>query len=284
MHRIGEICLVWALCATMLLPSAMAQEEEVKTGNKPSTFNYRINPYVRHNAFENEGTTTDYSLFAMAPVKWPWALDGAFVYEGPIVRHNDFEDVNTLPAAARTEETGFGDAVLRAPGILKPFEFASLNWTPVIIPEVTIPIGSDDVSGETFIGSPGGGFVISSPNSKRWFLAAIQFYDFDIAKSSGRPDVNRVRLRYFWQYLLSPKHKIYVMPEFQAVFDFEEDENSFWIAPEIGKVFSTPQGKKAGFVAYVKPGVGFGNRSNSFEREWSVEVGIRWMWNAFPFE
>jgi hypothetical protein len=42
------------------------------------------------------------------------------------------------------------------------------------------------------------------------------------------------------------------------------------------------QGSSAGFVVYAKPGFGIGNKSNSFEREWSMEVGVRWMWDEFP--
>jgi hypothetical protein len=34
---------------------------------------------------------------------------------------------------------------------------------------------------------------------------------------------------------------------------------------------------------YAKPGFGIGNKSNSFEREWSMEVGVRWMWDELPF-
>ena len=65
-HRIGLLLLV-------VLPltgvANAAEQKEVKTGNKPSTFNYRINPYVRSNFFENDGETHDYSLFVMTPVK-----------------------------------------------------------------------------------------------------------------------------------------------------------------------------------------------------------------------
>jgi hypothetical protein len=246
----------------------------VKTGNKPSTFNYRINPYVRYNKLENGAEIMDYSVFLMMPVKWFGLLEGAFVYEGPVVRDQDLTDIGG------GKDTGYADPVIRAPMIFKPFQTGKFNWIPVFIQEFTLPFGKEELTGDTLVMSPGGGFVISS--NPRWFLAAIQFYDFDISKSSGAEDVNRIRMRYFLQYMASPKHRIYVMPEFQASFDFETDENSFWIAPEFGKVIRPIQGSSAGFVVYAKPGFGIGNKSNSFEREWSMEVGVRWMWDEFP--
>ncbi len=272
------ITLVCALATMTTANSASAQDQAddggVKTGNKPSTFNWRVNPYVRHNSFENDAEVTDYSVFLMAPVKWFGKFDGAFVYEGPVSRDQDFTDIGG------TQDTGFADPVIRTPMIFKPFQLGKFNWIPVLIPEMTLPWGSEELTQDTLIMSAGGGFVISS--NPRWFLAAIQFYDFDLSKSSGRDDVDRIRMRYFLQYMVSPKHRIYVMPEFQATFDFESDEDSFWIGPEIGKVISPIQGSNAGFVVYAKPGFGINNKSNSLEREWSIEVGVRWMWNQFP--
>jgi hypothetical protein len=98
--------------------------------------------------------------------------------------------------------------------------------------EFTLLIGSDELTEDTLIFSPGGGFVISS--NPRWFLAAVQFYDTDISKSSGRPDIDRIRMRWFLQYMISPKHRFYMMAEFQGIFDNENDENSFWFGPEFG--------------------------------------------------
>lgn len=276
------VSAVWLVVGLTSFGTAYAEEKEIATGNKPSTFNFRINPYVRHNEFENDGSTTDYSVFLMTPVKWPWADDGAFVIEGPVARDNRFEDVNYLPPEMRQDETGTGDFVLRLPSAYKPFMGAGLQWAPLFIPEVTIPTGSDGVSSETLIGSPGGGVVMKNPNNPSWWVALVQFYDFDMAKSSGQPDINRIRLRWFWQWMVNPKERIYIMPEFQSVIDFETDEENFWIAPEFGKVISPPAPGKTGFVVYGKPGFGVNNEDNSFDREWSVEVGVRWMWSSFP--
>ena len=265
----------WRMISQTESAQDQAGDGGVKTGNKPSTFNYRINPYVRYNKLENGAEIMDYSVFLMMPVKWFGLFEGAFVYEGPVVRDQDLTDIGG------GKDTGYADPVIRAPMIFKPFQTGKFNWIPVFIQEFTLPWGSGELGGDTLVMSPGGGFVISS--NPRWFLAAIQFYDFDISKSSGAEDVNRIRMRYFLQYMASPKHRIYVMPEFQASFDFETDENNFWIAPELGKVIRPVQGSSAGIVVYAKPGFGIGNKSNSFEREWSMEVGVRWMWDELPF-
>lgn len=276
--NIFNIVLVCALATMTNINSASAQDTktEVKTGNKPSTFNYRINPYIRHNSLENDVEITDYSVFLMTPTTY-FGNDGAFVYEGPMTRDQDLTEIGGL------EDTGFPDPVIRMPMVLEPFQTGdSLNWIPVILPEFTLPLGNDSLSGDTLIASLGGGWVIS--DSPRWFIALIQFYDFDLSKSSGRDDVDRVRLRWFWQYMVSPKNLVYIMPEFQASFDFEEDENNYWFGPEIGKVIKPARGGDAGFVVYAKPGFGIDNEDDSFEREWSIEIGVRWMWDQFPLK
>lgn len=253
----------------------------VKTGNKPSTFNYRMNPYYRYDELENGAEINNLNLFVMTPIKWFGKFDGALVLEGPVSQSIDLTDVTSIPPAARTEETGFGDWVLRGPMIFKPFRTGPLNWIPLLIPEVTLPTGSEGVSAETFIVSPGGGFVISS--NPRWFLALVQFYDFDAGKSTGAEDISRIRLRYFLQYMVSPKYRIYIMPEFQGIFDFETSgNNSFWIAPEIGWVSTPVQSGQAGFVVYAKPGWGIDPKTATFQRDFTFEIGVRWMWNEFP--
>ena len=61
---------------------------------------------------------------------------------------------------------------------------------------------------------------------------------------------------------------IYLLPEVQPVYDFEEDEFSFWVAPEIGKML--PWG-----AAYVKPGFGIDNSEDS-DRDFTFEIGFRY--------
>ncbi len=86
------VCALAMIATTNVASAGEAPSGEIKTGNKPSTFNYRFNPYIRHNSFENDAEVTDMSVFAMVPVKW-FGKDGAFVYEGPMSRDQDFSDI-----------------------------------------------------------------------------------------------------------------------------------------------------------------------------------------------
>ena len=62
---------------------------------------------------------------------------------------------------------------------------------------------------------------------------------------------------------------IYLMPEFQPIYDFEADDFSLWIGPELGKIASP------GRIAYIKPGWGIDN-SEATDREFTLEIGFRW--------
>ena len=258
---------------------------EIKTGNKPSTFNYRVNPWFRYTSLKNDVEIFDYTLFLMVPVKWPIGTEGAFVMEGPIVQHQDFTDASTLPPAARTEGTGLADLIIRMPMIWDPWILGSFRVVPLFLPEFTLPLGSDEVSGNTFIASPGAGVVISSLHSRRWWVALVHFYDIDLHKSDGSSDVERFRLRYFLQITLTKSPPIfYILPEFQAVWDFETGEQNFWFAPEFGWVVKPIKPGHAGVVVYFKPGFGVGAKSDSFDRDVTFEIGIRWMWDEFPLK
>jgi len=61
----------------------------------------------------------------------------------------------------------------------------------------------------------------------------------------------------------------YIMPEVQPIYDFETKDFSFWVAPELGKMFAP------GKIGYIKPGWGIGN-SESTDRKFTFEVGFRW--------
>jgi hypothetical protein len=67
---------------------------------------------------------------------------------------------------------------------------------------------------------------------------------------------------------LNEKHKIYSLVEMQPIYDFEDDEFSFWIAPEFGKMFSWGP-------VYAKPGWGIDNNEQT-DREFTFEIGFRY--------
>ena len=62
----------------------------------------------------------------------------------------------------------------------------------------------------------------------------------------------------------------YALPEFQPMYDFEEDHFSFWAGPELGKIIAP------GRILYFKPGFGVDPDADKGDRDWSFELGIRW--------
>ena len=61
---------------------------------------------------------------------------------------------------------------------------------------------------------------------------------------------------------------LYLLPEFQPVYDFDADELSWWVGPEFGKIV------KEGVIVYAKPGWGINNDEPN-ERDVTFEVGVR---------
>ena len=58
------------------------------------------------------------------------------------------------------------------------------------------------------------------------------------------------------------------MPEFQPIYDFENDEFSLWIGPEVGKMLAP------GRIIYAKPG--WGIEPEGADRKFTFEAGFRW--------
>ena len=61
---------------------------------------------------------------------------------------------------------------------------------------------------------------------------------------------------------------LYLLPEIQPIYDFEQDEFSFWVGPELGKVVAD------GRIIYAKPGWGIDQERG--DRQFTLEVGFRW--------
>ena len=105
----------------------------------------------------------------------------------------------------------------------------------------------------------------------------MNIYEVDIFKESGRGDINHYIGRWFVQLPINKKHKLYLLTEFQPVYDFENDDHfSFWFGPEFGKAFAPSKGMfRNGGAVYVKPGLGVGPDEEFGDRDWTVEVGFR---------
>ena len=143
--------------------------------------------------------------------------------------------------------------------------------------EVTLPTATDDVIGsEVAVFSPMYVYVKNVQITGPGFLAFMNFYDFDVFKSTGEQKVRRYRGRWFAMIPLAKPGPgafdgIYLLPELQPVYDFERDDNEFslWFAPEIGKMISP------NFVMYAKPGWGL-IKDDQTDRDFTFELGMRY--------
>ena len=142
--------------------------------------------------------------------------------------------------------------------------------------EMTFPTATEDVlGGESFILSPGFVVVTDIPGDPPFglgFFAMMNFFDFDVFKDDSRESTTRYRGRWFW---MQPLRKpgpgmfdgLYILTEFQPVYDFMESDFSFWIGPEFGKAMEWG-------AIYAKPGWGIDNGPT--DRDFTFEVGFRY--------
>ena len=69
--------------------------------------------------------------------------------------------------------------------------------------------------------------------------------------------------------------------EFQPVYDWEAEHFSFWFAPEFGKAFLPSKGIfRNGGAIYIKPGFGVDPDRFAGDREFTVELGIRFFFSG----
>jgi hypothetical protein len=163
-----------------------------------------------------------------------------------------------------------------------------MSLMPIL--ETTLPTATEDLLGDdAWILSPGFAYVtdmpFKSPPLGLGFLALMNFYDFDAFRDESKSYTSRFRGRWFWMQPLSmPAHVknpeddsynifnlagLYVLTEFQPVYDFREDDFSFWVGPEFGKIL------KDGQIFYLKPGWGIDN-DDPGHRDFTFEVGFRY--------
>jgi hypothetical protein len=116
------------------------------------------------------------------------------------------------------------------------------------------------------------GVVVDMP--AHGFFAMLNLYYLDVYKKDSAPKTSRYVGRWFYMQPLTPPGKwwgaLYLMPEFQPVYDFEAEDFSLWVGLEFGK------GLAPGKIGYIKPGWGSDN-SEATDRSFTFEVGFRWM-------
>jgi hypothetical protein len=138
--------------------------------------------------------------------------------------------------------------------------------------DFVLPTATDDaLAGDALLFAPIVGVVLDMPF--HGFFAALNLYFFDVYKKDSAPDTSRYVGRWFYMQPLTPPGKwwggLYVMPEFQPIYDFETKDFSAWIGLEFGKMLAP------GKIAYIKPGWGIDN-SELVDRDNTFEIGFRW--------
>ncbi|MHC4363232.1 MAG: transporter family protein [Planctomycetota bacterium] len=277
--------------------SAQEVEQEVETGTDPRDFGDKFMPYYRYTELENNVKVNELTLFGLHAFSPRLAM----TYEFPVFKDLDYGSVLPNPPggiggpfppgdgitppyddiSSSGSTTGYGDLILRWFARPEDLEWSyeggksSMSVMPTI--EVTLPTASDDVlGGDTTILSPSLTFVFDIPGDPPLglgFFAAMNFYDFDVDKGDTGQDYERYRGRYFWMQPLSKPGPelmdgLYVLTEFQPIYDFEADDFSLWVGPEVGKIV------REGLVVYAKPGVGIDR--DKTDRKFTFETGIRY--------
>jgi hypothetical protein len=142
-----------------------------------------------------------------------------------------------------------------------------LLGTDFILPTAT----SNVLGGNALKFAPIVGVVADMP--LHGFVAALNLYYFDVYKESSAPSTSRFVGRWFYMQPLTRPGPwwggLFLLPEYQPIYDFETNDFSSWIGVEFGKMFSP------GKIAYIKPGWGIDN-SEPTDRESTLEIGFRW--------
>jgi hypothetical protein len=308
----GSLTVVGAICALMLALPAIAQEEgdgavdtsqagKVDTGNDPRNFTSKFMPYYRHTELKNGLVADDLAIFGM----WAITKNFALTYETSLGSKVDITDTtacaglpdidctgsvpghgylpNGLPAEGDGIEVGMGDTILRAFwNVNKDAKFLGGAVIPGI--QVTLPTATDSVLGsETVSGGPILTFVwdVTKWPAPGAFFAMMNIVEFDWYKDAGRADVGRYIGRWFLQLPINKKHKLYLLTEFQPVYDWENSHFSFWFGPEFGKAWTPSEGIfRNGGAIYLKPGWGVSPDNLAGDREWTVELGFRFFFSG----
>lgn len=260
-----------------------------ETGTDPRDFAPKFMPYYRYTELENGLEQNELVMFGL----FAFSSKLAMTYEIPLAYERDITDTdlykkglagdipgggivlpNPLPVQAESDgkETGIGDMNLRFM-YRHDWDFLGFDWLSGV--ELVFPTANEDVLGsETFLIKP---MLTVVRDIGFWpapgaFFALMNFYSFDAWKDSSRDDVSMYIGRYFFMLPVHPSG-IYLLPEIQAIYDFEEDHFSAWIGPEVGKLLAP------GRILYLKPGFGIDPDKDAGDRDWSFEVGFRYFFD-----
>jgi len=246
--------------------------QEDKTGTDPRAFSDKWMPFYRFTELENG--LTQQSVTAFGTLGFSPSV-GMF-YEVPLSVHTDFSDVAGF-SGTDLESIGMGDVNFKF--LIKPkaWEFTygkggkksgNVMWGT----DFTFSTATDDAAGgNSFLFAPILAVVLDMPFYG--FFAALNLYYFDVFKDDSAPATSRYVGRWFYMQPLTKPGPwyggLFLLPEFQPVYDFETEDYSSWFGLEIGKLAG--EGK----IAYIKPGWGIDN-SEPTDRKSTFEAGFRW--------
>jgi len=196
-------------------------------------------------------------------------------YELPLAQYRDLSDVPGVPAG--TDAIGMGDIDLKFLWRPEALEFSygkegKMSASVLLGTDFVLPTATDDLlAGDAFLFAPIVAFVFDMP--LHGFVAALNLYFFDVYKEDSAPKTSRYVGKWFYMQPLTKPGPwwggLFLLPEFQPIYDFETDDFSAWIGVEFGKMLAP------GRIAYIKPGWGVDN-SEDTDRESTFEVGYRW--------
>jgi hypothetical protein len=281
---------------TLFVSPTFAQEaaELGETGTDPRDFAPKFMPYYRFTELENGLENYNLNLFDL------FAFDKKFAmtYEIPVGYKNDVSGtalrnpdgtcgpggippMEGMPPISPggtegdCEETGVGDMNLR---FMYSTDWDALGGDWLVGVQIDLPTATDDLLGSEQVKiGPMFAYVRDIP---AWpgpgaFFALMNFYFFDAFGEDDRGDTSLYVGRWFVMLPLSePDGSFwggwYTLPEFQPIYDFEEDHFSFWVGPEFGKMLAPGQ------IAYFKPGWGYDPDEDEGDREFTFEIGYRY--------
>jgi hypothetical protein len=245
--------------------------KEDATGTDPRVFNNKWMPYYRYTELENGLIQQDLTAFGTFRFN---DRVGMF-YEFPLAQYRDFSDIPGV--APGTDAIGLGDMDLKFLWRPETLEFSygkegKKSASVMLGTDWLLPTATDDaLAGNALLFAPIVAFVFDMP--LHGFIAALNLYYFDVYKKDSAPETSRFVGKWFYMQPLTKPGPwwggLFLLPEFQPIYDFKTSDFSAWIGVELGKMMAP------GRILYIKPGWGIDN-SEPTDRKSTFEVGFRW--------
>jgi hypothetical protein len=245
--------------------------KEDATGTDPRVFNNKWMPYYRYTELENGLTQQDLTAFGT----FGFSPRVGMFYELPLAQYRDFSDIPGV--APGTDAIGLGDMDLKFLWRPEPLEFSygkegKKSASVLLGTDFLLPTATDDaLGGDSLLFAPIVAFVFDMP--LHGFVAVLNLYFFDVYKKDSTPETSRYVGKWFYMQPLTKPGPwwggLFLLPEFQPIYDFKTSDFSAWIGVELGKMLAP------GRILYIKPGWGIDN-SEPTDRKSTFEVGFRW--------